>query len=247
MSSKLRILIVEDELLIAESLKIMLEQMGHKVVAVFMSGSETLQRFKAGLADVVFMDIHLAGNTSGIETATLLKKICDVPVIYLTQSQDEYLRRKAIHETNAVDYICKPFTRIDIAKAIDFALKQLDVYGFEALSQNEPVYLFENDFFLKNGMGYKKIAVDDIIFLKAEGSYCKFIFKDKKVQIFSENLSYFGEKLAFAKELLRVNRSYIVNANFIERVHENRIWINGLEIPISKNYKSKFIEKFRFV
>jgi len=246
---KAKVLIVEDELIIAEGLKIMLENLGYEIPAIFTSGHETLKNFNPGLADFVFMDIHLADKTSGITTAIELKKISDVPIIYLTNNQDEYLRKKAIHETGAVHYLTKPFTKADICIAIDFALKALKAYEFAGIQADESAYLLNDSIFLKNGLGHKKIMVSDILYLRASGSYCEFHFKEgkEKVQVFSENLSYYGEKLGFAKEMLRIHRSYIVNVNFIDRVHENRVWINNLEIPISKTYRNEFIEKFRFL
>ena len=123
---KLKILIVEDELVIAEGLKITLEGLGYEVPAIFTSGTETLKNYTPGMADIVFMDIHLADKTSGIDTAMELKKISDIPVIYLTNNRDEYLRKKAIYETNAVNYLNKPYSKADICIAIDFALKNFE-------------------------------------------------------------------------------------------------------------------------
>ncbi|HZY39966.1 MAG TPA: response regulator transcription factor [Mucilaginibacter sp.] len=244
-----KVLIVEDELLIAEGLKSLLAGMGYEVAAIFTSGAETMKCFRPGMADMVFMDIHLADKTSGIDVAMELKKISNIPIIYLTSSQDEYLRKKAIQETNAVHYLAKPFNRPGVCTAIDFALKSLRSYDFAGIKPNEEAYLLKDSIFLKNGLGHKKIMIADILFLKASGSYCEFTFREgkEKPQLFSENLSYYGEKLAFVKELVRIHRSYIVNANFIERVHENRLWVNGLELPISKSYRPEFIEKLRFV
>jgi DNA-binding LytR/AlgR family response regulator len=246
---KVKILIIEDELIIAEGLKIMLEGMGYEITGIFTSGAETLKNFKQGLADILFMDIHLAGNSSGIDTAMELRKTSAIPVIYLTKNQDEYLRKKAIYETNAAHYLTKPFSKADISIAIDFALKMLKTHEFAGMKPNENAYLVNDSIFLKNGLGYKKIMIADIMYLKADGSYCEFNFKEgkEKTQVFSENLSYFEEKLAFARELVRIHRSYIVNINFIERVHENRAWVKGLEIPIGRTYKSELVEKFRFI
>jgi DNA-binding LytR/AlgR family response regulator len=176
-----------------------------------------------------------------------LTKISKIPVIYLTQNEDNFLRKKAILETNAVHYITKPFNKNDICTAIDFALKQLKTYEFTTLLPEENAYLLKEGIFLKNGFGFKKIMIADIMFLKADGSYCLFAFKDNKTQVFSENLSYFGEKLAFAKDLVRIHRSYIVNINFIERIHENRIWVGGLELSIGGTYRNDLADKFRFV
>jgi len=244
---KVKVLIVEDELLISEGLRVMLEGLGYEVAGIFTSGAETLKKFESGLADILFMDIHLADKTNGIEIAKEIHKISDIPVIYLTSNQDEYLRKKAIHETNAVHYLTKPFSKHDIIIAIDFALKSLKAYDFGGTQPKEDAYLFSDSIFLKNGLGHKKIMISDILFLEADGSYCKFTFKDNKTQVFSENLSYFGEKLGFAKELVRIHRSHIVNSNYIDRIHENRVWVTGIEMPIGRSYRNELIEKFRFV
>lgn len=233
-------------MIIAETLKITLEDLGYEVVDIYMSGVETLKKFRPGMADILIMDIHLADKTSGIDTAIEIKKISDIPVIFITNNKDEYLRKKAIYETNAVHYLVKPFTRKDISIAIDFALKAVKADEFNPVKTSIADQKQGAEIFLKNGLGFKKIRVADILFLKADGSYCEFVFKDRS-QVFSENLSYFEEKLSFAKELVRVHRSYIINTDYIERIHENRVWITGIEIPISKAYKAEITEKFRFI
>jgi len=245
---KIRILIVEDELLIAESLKAMLESLGYEVTGSFASGEETLKNYKLNSADVIFMDIHLADAKTGIDTAIEINKNEYVPVIYLTNNTDDELRKKAIYGANTVQYLNKPFTKTDIINAIDFALKAIKTTEFITPEKNRKAYLIDECIFLKNGLGFKKVMISDIMFLEASGSYCQFCFKpDGKTQIFSENLSYFEEKLSFARELIRVHRSYIVNVNYIERTHENRIWVSGKEISIGKTYKNILLERFRFI
>ena len=243
---KVRIIIVEDELIVAETLRAMLEGLGYEVTGIFTSGTETLKAFEPGMADMVFMDIRLADKTNGIDTARELKKISDIPVIFLTNNSNETLRKKAIYETNAVHYLPKPFNRTELSTAIDFAIKLIKYNEAKAPKPAEPDYLLKDSIFLKNGLGFKKIMIADIMLLKADGSYCEFVFKDKS-HVFSENLSHFEEKLSFAKEFVRIHRSYIININFVERIHENRVWVNGEEIPIGKGYKSDLTEKIRFI
>lgn len=242
---KLKILIVEDELIIAESLKIMLEGMDYEVAGVFASGMETLENFKPGFADIIIMDIHLAGNTNGVDTSIEIRKISTAPIIFVTQVRDEHIRKKAINETNAVYYINKPFNKLDISTAIDLALKSIK--RDELISKsNENSYLSKDCIFVKNGFGFKKVMIADILFLKAEGSYCDLKFKETTVT-FSENLSFLEKKISFAKELVRVHRSYIVNINRIQRIQENRLWIAETEIPIGKNYRNTLHDVFRFI
>lgn len=244
-SQKVRIIIAEDETLIAEGLRVLLESQGFEVVAIFETGTDLLAQFFHGMADVLFMDIFLAKNTNGIETAAEIKKSSDIPIIYITKSEDDYLKKKAINDTNAVHYITKPFNRREISIALEFALRALRAANS---GQETPVTSPNTDIvFLKNGLGYKKISIADIAFLQADRSYCNFVFKDGKTQLFTENLSYFEQKLGAFKDLLRIHRSYIVNLNAIDRVHENRLWINGVEIPIGRSYRTQLFSRFKFV
>jgi len=242
---KLKVLIVEDELIIAESLKIMLEGMDYEVAAIFTSGTETLKKFKPGFADIVMMDIQLGGNTNGVDTSIALKKMSDAPVIFITDITDDLVRKKAINESNAVYYINKPFNKLSIGAAIDLALKSLNKDLPENVV-NEHAFLLNDCIFVKNTLGFKKVMVADILFLQADGSYCDLHLKDNKIT-YCENLSFFEEKFSFAKQMVRIHRSYIVNINFVSRVHENRVWIGETEIPIGKNYRNALKDFFRFI
>src|ERR1700743_1079550 len=119
MLSKVKILVVEDDFIIAESLRMMLESLGYEVPAIFNSGQETIKNFEPDLADIIIMDIELANNSNGIDTAIELKKISDPPIIFVTNSKDERIRKKAIYETSALHFLTKPFTKLDISIAID--------------------------------------------------------------------------------------------------------------------------------
>jgi len=225
----------------------MLEAQGFEVAGIFETGTELVEQFEPGMADILFMDIYLGQKTSGIEAAEEIKKISDIPVIYITKNEDEYLKTRAINETNAVHYITKPFNKREISVAIEFALKSLRANKFNRLNADSPGTQDTDTIFLKNGLGYKRILVSDIMLLQADRSYCKFTFKEGKDQLFTENLSYFEDKFKFSKELVRIHRSYIVNINFIERVHENRLWVKGIEIPIGRTYKPILSKRFKFV
>ncbi len=248
---KVKILVVEDELIIAESLKIMLEGMGYDVPAIFTSGTETLEAFRPGFADIIIMDIHLADNTNGIDTSIELRKVSTAPIIYITDNKDEYLRKKAIYETNTVQYITKPFTRLDISIAIDLAIKAIKGHELQLQKANKSTYVINECIFVKDGSAFKKILVTDILYLKADGSYCNLIFrngsKGEDSILFSENLSFLEEKLSFAKMLVRIHRSYIININSVKRIQENRLWVDDTEIPIGKTYRNDVRDRFRFV
>lgn len=242
----MKIIIVEDEVIIAESLKLMLEKLDYTVVSVFCSGIDFLNNFSAGDADVILMDIHLANNTNGIETCKALAKFSDVPIIYITDSREEKLRRTAIFETNAIHYLNKPFSITDVYTALDLAVKYIEKERVAALQKQGDPYLLGDAVFIKDGTSFKMIKLSDIIYLEADGSYCHVQCRDKKYFL-SENMGFFADKLFFAKDLIRVHRSYIINVNYIEQIKESRIFLMGEEIPIGKTYRDALFEKFRFI
>jgi DNA-binding LytR/AlgR family response regulator len=246
MLGKVKILVVEDEILIAESLRMMLEGLGYEVPAIFNSGLEAIKNFRPGFADIVIMDIELADNTNGIDTAIELKKISDPPIIFITNNTDERIRKRAIYETNALHYVSKPFTRLDISIAIDLTLKLAGDKEIASKKANEFSYLMNDSIFVKDEGSFKKIMVNDIRFLKADGSYCNFHLKNDSI-LFCENLSFLEEKLSFAKNLVRVHRSYLVNINYITKIQDNRLWIDDEEIPIGATYKKELGDLIRFI
>lgn len=248
----LKILIVEDERLIAESLRAILTGMGYQVPAIFRSGQETLDKFHAGFADIIIMDINLQGKINGVDTSIELRKISTVPIIYLTDNQDEYLRKKAIYETNTVQYLTKPFTRLDISVAIDLAIKALKKHDLKVKQATTASYILDGCIFVKDGAAYKKILISDILYVKADRAYCELVYKEKAGQektsfVFSESLSFLEEKLAFARELVRVHRSYLINLQRVHKTQDNRLWIGQEEIPIGKTFRPQVQAMFRFI
>ncbi len=121
---KAKILIVEDEILVARDLQLRLTEMGYTVPSVATTGMQAIQNIKAELPDIVLMDIILQGKMDGIETADIIHSEFDVPVIYLTAHGEEatFIRAK---ETFPYGYVIKPFTNDDIKRTIEMALYKL--------------------------------------------------------------------------------------------------------------------------
>ena len=82
--SRLKILIVEDEILIAEDLRLSVQKMGHEVVGIASQGSEAVQKALATHPDVIFMDVRLQGPMDGIEAARRIRSQADIPIVYIT-------------------------------------------------------------------------------------------------------------------------------------------------------------------
>jgi two-component system, sensor histidine kinase and response regulator len=115
-----RILITEDEVLIAREIEAALEELGYTVVGVAHDGNTALQKVAETCPDLVLMDIVMPGEWDGIETADQIRTRFQIPVIYLTAYADsETLQRAKI--TEPFGYILKPFQPQDLNTAIQIA------------------------------------------------------------------------------------------------------------------------------
>lgn len=119
--SKARILVVEDEPTSALHLEAHLELMEYQVLTTVSSGEEALLQVAQTLPDLVLMDIELAGELDGIQTAGMIQEQWNIPVIYLTANDDEdTLERAKI--TEPFGYLLKPFSERELYRTIEIAL-----------------------------------------------------------------------------------------------------------------------------
>jgi DNA-binding NarL/FixJ family response regulator len=118
---RVRILLVEDELVIAESLKRVLAAQGYSVLPVVMSGEAALREAVASSPDVVLMDIRLEGGLDGIQTAARMRSMLDAPIIYLTAYGDDPTLERAM-PTRPDGYLLKPIKERELKAVIETAL-----------------------------------------------------------------------------------------------------------------------------
>jgi CheY-like chemotaxis protein len=121
--SKVQILVVEDENIIALDLRIRLKGLGYAVLAVAASGEEAVDKATELDPDLVLMDIRLKGGMDGIEATQIIQARSDVPIVYLTALADEDTLQRA-EATGAQGLIRKPFENEELQTAIEAALDQ---------------------------------------------------------------------------------------------------------------------------
>ncbi len=132
-----RVLLVEDELVIAESLKRVLTAQGYGVLPIVMSGQEALRQAVACKPDIVLMDIRLEGDLDGIQTAERLRGLVDVPLIYLTAYGDDPTLERA-KPTRPDGYLLKPIKERELKAVIETVLYR-HRYERSASSRRLPV------------------------------------------------------------------------------------------------------------
>lgn len=114
---KIKVLIVEDEAIVALDIKKTVLKLGFKVTNCVTNYNDALSSVKTNCPDIILMDINLKNSKDGIQTAKAIQKIRNIPIIYLTAYSDETTINKAI-ETNPISYLLKPFKREDLKSTI---------------------------------------------------------------------------------------------------------------------------------
>ena len=121
MSDATRILIAEDEKIIALDISNTLKRLRYEVTGIAASGEEILQLAEEGNSDLILMDIMLEGEMSGIEAANIISERYSLPVVFLTALTDEATLQRA-KTSNAFGYILKPYDEKSLHSAIEMAL-----------------------------------------------------------------------------------------------------------------------------
>jgi len=119
--AEIRIMIVEDEKIVAKDIQRMLERIGYVVPAAVSSGTEAIQKAEEAQPDLVLMDIMLKGDMDGVETAEHIRSRFQIPVIYITAYADDRTLNRA-KVTEPYGYILKPFHEKELHITIEIAL-----------------------------------------------------------------------------------------------------------------------------
>ncbi|MEN6294331.1 MAG: response regulator [Methanobacterium sp.] len=151
-----KILIVEDEKILAMGLKKKLENLGYSVTDLASSGAEAIESVKKIQPHLVLMDIVLKGAMDGIETAEFIVNLYDVPIIYLTAYADDEMLARA-EKTCPYGYILKPYKDSELKANIKMAVykhsAQKDkVMDFEDIYRDVTRFLDENEGSFKEGV-----------------------------------------------------------------------------------------------
>jgi two-component system cell cycle sensor histidine kinase/response regulator CckA len=119
--SKGRIVVVEDETIVARDIQATLRSFGYEVPEIVTSGEEAIQAAFRLNPDLMVMDIMIKGAMDGVDAAEIIRSQFNIPVVYLTAySDDETLRRAKL--TESYGFIAKPFDERELFVAVEFAL-----------------------------------------------------------------------------------------------------------------------------
>lgn len=246
MEQPIRILIVEDNVIIADDMQSMLEEIGYEIVDNVIVYEQAVEVLKNKDVDLVLIDIILASDKTGIDLGKHIRENYNIPFIFVTSNSD----RATVENAKTVKpngYLVKPFEQQDLYTSIEIALSNFTSVknnGASESQEEEDDRLMSNkvlkdSIFVKKQHLYYRIQFGDIQFIKADNVYLEVNTVDKKFLVRSPLKDYL-EKLPQQK-FYRAHKSYIVNVDHIDAINSKDILINNTLIPISKEFKEFII------
>lgn len=239
----MKILVVEDEPIIAADIQDRLLDMGFEVCEVFSSGEEALTFLKTqDSIDIVLMDIQLEGKLDGIETASHILKIKNIPIIFLTSNSDDatFERAKATHPAA---FLSKPFRGRDLKHAIELAILNIPhrIQSNETNTEELNTFFLNDRVFIKSKDGMTRLLFQDILWIEADDYYSKIVTAEK-TYLLSQTLGKVSKIVENSPTFIRVHRSFIVNFHHVEQIGDITLTIHKTQIPIGKSFKEGFMQ-----
>ena len=224
----LRLLIIEDEVLIAEDLKDSVCSFGVKHIDMAHSEQTALKKIASFKPDIVFLDIRLDNANSGLKIAEDVLIKSKTPFVFITSHSDISMVKEII-KTKPDGYITKPF-------------KLSDLYATLSIVVNK-VLNHQKSVIIQDGYNKHLILVSNVEYIISDGNYIDVFCSDKKMtaRMSLDNIMKIIDDVRF----LRVSKSCIVNTSKVTSFDAKELIINNQKIPISKVYCSDLEEKMR--
>ena len=238
--SHVRILVIEDELIVAEDICTMLEKLDYDVLGIAMNYTEGLAMLEEDLPDLVLADISLGGNKDGIDLGIEIRKKYNMPIVFLTSHADKTTVERA-KQVKPDGYLVKPFDQSDLYTSIEMALVNFDGHPVAKSDANDSVGLLVNDsIFVKDGHKFCKVQMDELLWMRSEGNYLELHTAGKKRFVIRSSMRDFLDKLP-QKRFFRVHKSHAVNLSKVEAINSLNIEIDGAEIPLGRNFRDELL------
>ncbi|WP_420600924.1 LytR/AlgR family response regulator transcription factor [Flagellimonas sp.] len=249
---KVRLLILEDEHLIAKDIAEGLIECGYEIAGIAPSSAEAKKLLMQDPdIDLILIDIILRGDETGLTFAKLLdRKYPHIPYIFLTSHADAAMVNQ-VKTTTPYAYILKPFNKRQVAVSIEMALENFSnrkpIQDILASNNYKPepkqVLKINDSLFLKKDNHFERVLLKEILFLEAESNYTTIHTQCGRF-VYSMVLKKI-EGLLPSDFFLRVHRSFVVNMEAVTGFEGNLLFVEQHKIPVSKSHHHSVFKSFR--
>lgn len=242
--SKIKIGVVEDEVIIADSICAVLHELGYETCEPSATYTEALEMIEKEKPDLLLLDINLAGNKDGIQLAAEIKTRFDLPFIFLTANSDSATVERA-KTVEPPAYLVKPFNKNELYTSIEICLSNyaLQKHKTTQATSHSENFIVNDAIFIKDGYTFVKVFLRDIYYLQSDHVYVKVITKDKEFLIRS-SLQHYAENFD-PRKFFRIGKRNIINVDHIQKLDGASVTINGNVLPMAKQFRDELLKRLR--
>jgi len=226
-----RVIIVEDEALIADHLAMLLEQLGYDVQTIVDNADDLFAALENETPDIILLDIQIQGHLDGVDITHVLNSRYEIPFVFISSNTDDKTLQRVKH-TQPAGFISKPFKPEQLRSVLKLVPDKPSVVKKDSL---------ESHFFVKDGLGHERVAYDDVLYAKADDNYTQ-LFTAKKRFVLSATLKKTEEQFS-PHGFIRCHRSYLVNPDKIEQILGNSVVVAEVEIPVSESMRKNITDR----
>lgn len=239
---KIKILVVEDELVVSMMIEELLIDFGYDVLAPVTNYQDAIELLNFKSPDIAILDIQIQGEKTGIDLARYINDNFQIPFIFLT-SQADVRTIDSVKELCPSAYLVKPFTGDNL-----FATIELAVYNYGSIESNTKRTKLNNksikDFiFVKSQNTFQKVKFSDIIFIKSEHVYLQIYTKSGIQHLIRSTMEDF--LFSLSQNFLCIHRSYIINLEYLGSIKGNSVLVGEYEVPLSRSKRSTLLQRVK--
>jgi DNA-binding LytR/AlgR family response regulator len=244
-----RILVVEDDVSIAENIQEILELLGFVHIDIANSANQCVKTIKKNRPNLVFLDIKLKGDKDGIELGEIIHQMFDVPIVFVTSYSDPSIIERA-KRINPAGFIVKPFNTNDIHAIVEIVLynsrsKPAPEVAV-AKSLNDSPFLVTDAVFIKADNSFERVQYEDIYYVEANGNMVT-IFTRKKDYTVRKSMKEIEDVLPSGL-FMRVQKSFIIQLGQIDSFNNKEIILKqGQVILVGRQYYNTFLSKLNTI
>jgi len=250
MTQEISILIVEDEVLIAQDLKEILEETGYTQIYKARNYAQAIDVFQTENIDIVLLDINLNDSKSGIDLGAHIHQQLHIPFIYITSYSDAETIVN-VKQTKPSAFLLKPYNKLHLLASIEIALynfssKQNAAKKFVETKTDDTKHndlIINNHLLVKDNHRFIKVSLDDIFSFESNKNYVE-VKSIRKKYLIRSSLKKLTELLP-ADKFIKCNKQFIVNIQHLDSFTTNKLVINGYQISISRNEQAEVLKKIK--
>jgi DNA-binding LytR/AlgR family response regulator len=250
MDNAISILIVEDDLLIAQDLNELLEEFGYKEIFKARNYHQAIGILQSHPIDLALLDINLNDIASGITLANDINQHYQIPFIYITSYSDASTIDQVKH-TRPAGFLLKPYNKDLLLAKIEIAVFNY-INSRNAAEQPMTSLVPENDnhnlvinkhLLIKDNYRFVKLPLANVLWFESDRNYVDIKTIERKYTIRC-SLKKLAEELP-ANDFVKCYKQFIINIRHVDSFTTNAVAIKGQEIPISRTMQDEVLAKLK--